>query len=108
MINSRKLITLWSVVALAYVLIIVLSNPLFVMSEAQQQEVYAAVTAAMCEADATAPPEQTRPRPNQPLSEARTRALVETARELKLTNRVVLIIYENGVEQGWPPAPCGG
>lgn len=106
MIDNKKLIVLWSAVVLAYVLLIVLTNPILMMSEARRRAAYAELTAAICEENLTALPEEQIPRPNQPLTVAESRVLERTAESLSMTDLTLIRIYQNGKEQGWEPAPC--
>lgn len=103
-IDNKKLLILWATVAVAYVLLVVLMNPVLTIPEARQQVIFHGVSATICEARANATPEENEPRPQQPLTIAEMRGMAKAAADLGLTYRVAYLIYSHGIEEGWPLA----
>lgn len=103
-ITNRKLIILWATVVVAYVLLVVLMNPVLMMPEARQREIFQSVSESICEERATATPEENRPRPPQPHTIAEMRGITRAASDLGVTYRVAYLIFGHGVDAGWPLA----
>ena len=89
MITTRKLLILWLVVILAYVLMMIFTNPLLTLPVERQKEVYD-VYVAVGEAS-----QGCWPVPQK-----------ETAAMLDMTSRNVYVIARYGTLHGWGENPC--
>jgi len=102
-ITNQKLIILWATVVVAYVLLIVLMNPVITMPEARQREIFERASAAVCEARATIPAFREDGSPENHVAIG----VQQAADEFGLTYRAAYLIYRHGNEQGWPSS-CEG
>ncbi len=91
---DRKLLILWGIVAVVYISLFVLTNPLITLSPDEQRAFYHEVTqdSAIIACEST------------------TQGMVrvgQIAARYQLTMRAAAIILRHGYRQGWGPLPCG-